>query len=60
MSISQTVADLAQTIENEPDSVAKAGLIRATRAYILEVREYMAETIVHGDPTKGREEDEST
>lgn len=53
MSISQTVADLAQTIENEPDSAAKAGLVMATRSYILEVREYMAATIVQGDPTKG-------
>lgn len=50
------MSDLAQTIENEPDSPAKARLITATRAYILEVREYMASTIVY--PPK-REEDGS-
>lgn len=55
-SISQMVANLAQNVQNEPDSPAKARLVTATRAYILEVREYMAATIVH--PPR-REEDGS-
>lgn len=50
MSLSQQVADIAQNVADRPDSRAKDKLTMATRAYVLAVREYEAETVVAEDP----------